>query len=233
MKLAIMQPYFMPYIGYFQLMNAVDQFVVYDNIQFTKKGWFNRNRILVNGVDKIISLPLMKDSDYLDVCNRQLAASFDIDRRKLFAQIEGAYRKAPFFPEVMPLIKDCFGSSDLNLFRFIYESLIQLRNHLKIGAEIIISSEVKIDHTLRGQDKVIAICKALGADQYINAIGGSDLYSKDLFQKRGVRLNFIKSREIVYSQFQNEFVPWLSIIDVMMFNPTAIIQEFLNQYDIV
>ena len=87
MKLAIMQPYFFPYIGYFQLIKSVDEFVIYDNIQYTKKGWINRNRILVNGTDYLISLPLKKDSDYLNVVDRQLAESWEKDRTKLLTLI--------------------------------------------------------------------------------------------------------------------------------------------------
>ena len=95
MKLAIMQPYFLPYIGYFQLIAAVDQFIVYDNIKYTKKGWINRNRLLQNGTDTVFSIPLSKDSDALDIRERQIAADFRRD--KLLKQIAEAYRKAPYF----------------------------------------------------------------------------------------------------------------------------------------
>ncbi len=83
MKLAIMQPYFFPYIGYFQLINTVDEFVVYDNIEFTKKGWINRNRILVNGKDEYITLPIKKDSDFLHVKDRFLAETWSKDSAKM------------------------------------------------------------------------------------------------------------------------------------------------------
>src|SRR5258705_11030314 len=100
MRLAVMQPYFFPYIGYFQLIAAVDLFIVYDNIKYTKKGWINRNRMLRNGKDVMFSVPLKNDSDYLDVCERELAADFNRD--KLFNQLKGAYRGAPNFSQTFP-----------------------------------------------------------------------------------------------------------------------------------
>ncbi len=230
MKLAIMQPYFLPYIGYFQLINVVDQFVVYDNIQFTKKGWFHRNRILVNGTDKMFSIPLKKDSDYLDVAQRELADSFYKESNKTIRTIEASYRKAPYYKEVMPLVEKCFQRSSGNLFRFIHTSLTLLTQFLEIGTEIIISSSIDIDHTLKSQDKVLAICKSLDADTYINAIGGKDLYTAEAFRNEGIELRFIKTKPIEYKQFDNEFVQWLSIIDVMMFNSKERIVNMLNLF---
>lgn len=216
MKLAIMQPYFMPYIGYFQLIAAVDTFIVYDNIKYTKKGWINRNRMLQNGKDEMFSLPLKSGSDSLDVCERELAADFNRD--KLLNQFKGTYRRAPYFEQTFPLIEQIVRYEDANLFRFLHHSIVRTCEHLGIATEIRISSSIAIDHGLKGQDKVLALCEALGATTYINAIGGMALYSKEAFRGRGVELKFIKSRPFDYGQFGAEFVPWLSIIDVMMFN---------------
>lgn len=230
MKLAIMQLYFMPYIGYFQLINAVDVFVVYDNIQFTKKGWFHRNRILVNGRDKMFSVPLKKDSDYLDVAQRVLADSFDIESKRMIRRIKASYQKAPYCKEVMPLVEECFQRGSGNFFDFIHTSLKLLVQFLQIDTKIIISSSIDIDHTLKSQDKVLAICKKLNADIYINAIGGQDLYVAEAFRNEGIELRFIKTKPVEYKQFDNEFVPWLSIIDVMMFNSKKRIKEYLHDY---
>lgn len=217
MRLAIMQPYFLPYIGYFQLMAAVDLFIVYDNIKYTKKGWINRNRMLLNGSDAMFSLPLKKDSDTLDVVQRELAAEFD--RTKLLNQFKGAYGRAPYFAQTFPLLERIVRYDDANLFRYIHHSLTRLCEHLDIKTEIRISSEVAIDHDLKSQDKVLALCQAVGADTYINSIGGMELYAKDDFRANGIELNFIKSRPFEYPQLGAPFVPWLSIIDVLMFNP--------------
>jgi hypothetical protein len=216
MRLAIMQPYFFPYIGYFQLIAAVDLFIVYDNIKYTKKGWINRNRMLQNGKDAMFSLPLKSDSDYLSVRERELAVDFNRD--KLLNQFEGSYRRAPYFAETFPLVEQIVRYEDGNLFRFLHNSIVKTCEHLGITTEIGISSSIAIDHDLKNQDKVLALCQAAGASTYVNAIGGMELYSKETFLENGIELKFIQSKPFEYPQFDNEFVPWLSIVDVMMFN---------------
>jgi hypothetical protein len=226
MRLAIMQPYFFPYIGYFQLIAAVDLFIVYDNIKYTKKGWINRNRILQNGKDVMFSLPLKRGSDHLDVRERELMANFKRD--KLLNQFKGAYRCAPYFEETFPLLEQIMGYDDVNLFRFLHHSIVKTCEHLGITTEISISSGIAIDHDLRNQDKVLAFCEAVGASTYVNAIGGIGLYSREMFRKRCVDLKFLQSRPFEYAQFGGAFVPWLSIIDVMMFNSVDVIKECLR-----
>lgn len=232
MKAAVMQPYFFPYIGYFQLIAAVDTFIVYDNIKYTKKGWINRNRMLQNGKDVMFSLPLKSDSDSLDVCEREL--SVDFSRDKLLNQFKGAYSQAPYFRHTFPLIDQVVRYEDRNLFRFLHHSIIKTCGHLGITTEIKVSSEIGIDHALKSQDKVMALCEAVGASTYINAIGGMELYEKDMFKARDIELKFIKSKPFEYSQLGNEYVPLLSIIDVMMFNSA---QETLacitGNYDLI
>jgi hypothetical protein len=229
-KIAIMQPYFFPYIGYFQLINAVDEFVIYDNIEYTKKGWINRNRILVNGVDAFISLPLKKDSDYLHVKERYLSDTWDMERKKMLRRITDSYRNAPYFNKTYELVEKCILYEDLNLFNFIFHSLVQVIKYLQIDTKIIISSTLLINHTLKSDQKIIEICNYLSADEYNNPIGGIKLYNKDYFLKNGIELRFNKSNNIFYQQYKNEFVPWLSIIDIMMFNSVDFISKKLNDY---
>ena len=232
MKLAIMQPYFLPYIGYFQLIASVDQFIVYDNIKYTKKGWINRNRMLQNGSDVMFSLPLKKDSDSLDVVQRELAADFNRD--KLLKQFKGAYRKAPYFEETMHLIDQIIRFEDNNLFAYLHHSIVRICEHLRITTNIRISSNVDIDHSLQSQDKVLALCLATKAKIYVNAIGGMELYSKNTFQENSIGLKFIQSKPFEYPQFGAEFVPFLSIIDIMMFNPLDAIRERIgNNFEFV
>lgn len=226
MKLAIMQPYFMPYIGYYQLIAAVDLFIVYDNIKYTKKGWINRNRMLQNGKDVMFSLPMKRASDHLNVCERELTTDFNCD--KLLNQFKGAYRRAPYFAETLPLVEEIVRCADTNLFRFLHNSIAKTCAHLGITTEIKISSGIAIDHTLKNQDKVLALCQAVGASTYINAIGGVELYSKKAFMDRKIDLRFIQSKPLEYKQFNNAFVPWLSIVDVMMFNPINTIQNSIS-----
>lgn len=233
MKLAIMQPYFMPYIGYFQLMNSVDEFIIYDNIQYTKKGWINRNRILVNGSPQLITVPLKKDSDYLDVIQRSLSDSWDKEKNKILNTLKSFYRKAPQFDQTFYLIEQCLNVSDKNLFEFIYQTILLINDFLDIKTKISISSTIEIDHSLKSQDKVLSLCQAKNANVYINSIGGTELYNKNVFKQHGIELNFIKSNPIQYKQFNNEFVPWLSIIDVLMFNTSKQIRKYLNEYTLI
>jgi hypothetical protein len=232
MKLGVMQPYFLPYIGYFQLLASVDQFIVYDNIKYTKKGWINRNRMLLNGEDALFSLPLKNGSDSLDVVERELAAEFD--RNKLLNQFKGAYGRAPQFELIYPVLERIVQHEEANLFRYIHFSIAQLCEHLGISTEIRISSDVLINHELKGQDKVLAFCKAVNADTYINTIGGIELYAKREFRTQGIDLQFIKARPFEYAQLGGAFVPWLSIVDVMMFNPLDVVRECIaTNYELI
>ena len=227
-----MQPYFFPYIGYFQLIAAVDTFIVYDNIKYTKKGWINRNRMLQNDKDVMFSLPLKSDSDYLDVCERELATDFNRD--KLLNQFRGAYLRAPFFEQIFPLVEQIVLYEATNLFRYIYHSITRICEYLGIMTEIIVSSDVAINHNLKNQDKVLALCEAVGAKVYVNAIGGMELYSKEVFLDKNIELKFIQSKSFEYTQFGAEFVPWLSVIDVMMFNSLDTIQQsILTNYELI
>lgn len=228
MKVAIMQPYFFPYIGYFQLINAVDVFVVYDNIEYTKKGWINRNRILVNGKPEYISLPLKKDSDYLNVDQRYLSESWNMDKKKLLNKIKESYRKAPFYENIMPLIEDIINYPEDNLFKFIYNSILKLSDFLSINTKIVMSSSLQYDNNLKSQDKVLSICKSLGAKTYINPEGGVDLYDKEDFLSNSIELFFLKADKRTYVQYHNDFVPFLSIIDVLMFNDKNSVMDYLT-----
>ena len=219
MRVAIMQPYFLPYIGYFQLIANSDQFVIYDDIQFTKKGWIHRNRYLRNGEAALFTLPLRKDSDYLDVRDRQISESYDAN--KMLAQIMNAYRKAPEFTKVIPVIDEIFKHQDRNLFRFVQFSLIRICAFLEIETPIIASSSLGDSTMFKGQNRVLAICDAVGATEYVNPIGGTHLYSSFDFRTRGIELQFMRRLDVSYTQFTAPFVPDLSIIDILMFNSVA------------
>lgn len=231
-KLAIMQPYFLPYIGYFQLIAAVDEFILYDNIKYTKKGWINRNQMLQNGQSVMFSLPLKNDSDYLNICERELAPNFD--RSKLIRQLKESYRHAPFFLPTMVLVEKIVAFKNNNLFDYLHHSIIAVCDYLGIATCIKIASRMAIDHSLKKQEKVIALCHAAGANTYINAIGGVDLYSNDAFKASNIDLKFIKTTPFEYAQFSHSFIPCLSIVDLLMFNPVELIREkIVNSYDII
>jgi hypothetical protein len=231
MKAAIMQPYFLPYIGYFQLISAVDLFVVYDNIEYTKKGWINRNRLLKNGVDQTFTIPLKSDSDFLHVGQREVSSDFRRD--KLLNQIVEAYRKAPKFQAVMPLISNIVSFEERNLFRYVEFSIMEICRYAGITTPFVVSSALNIDHSLRSQEKVIAICNAVGASQYINPIGGLSLYSAERFRLSGIHLSFLKCVNQPYAQFGQTFVPSLSMLDVLMFNAPEDIRHMLKEYELI
>jgi hypothetical protein len=231
MKVGIMQPYFLPYIGYWQLVSAADVFVVYDNIQYTKKGWFNKNRYLLNGKDALFSINLQKDSDLLNVNQRYLSSVYK--RNKLIAKLENAYHEAPMKKEVFPIIERIINCPNNNLFDYIYNSIMDICDYLNIKTKIVISSAININHSLKSEQKVIAICREMKADSYINPIGGMGLYSKNSFASEDIVLTFIKSKPIYYKQFDNNFVEWLSILDVMMFNTPEEINMMMNSYDLL
>lgn len=228
-----MQPYFLPYIGYFQLIAAVDEFIVYDNIQFSKKGWFHRNRMLQNGSDEYFSLSLKKDSDYLDVRDRSLSDTWPQDREKILRKMKENYRKAPFFAEVFPIMEEIFRYPENNLFRYIFHSIQEVCKYLQIKTPLVISSTLDIDHSLKAQEKVIALVKATGGTYYLNPIGGLELYETTAFNLEGIELHFHKAKPIEYEQGGKPFVPWLSILDLMMYNPQEQIISWLNNFELI
>lgn len=228
-----MQPYFMPYIGYFQLINAVDKFVIYDDVKYTKKGWINRNRILINGKDQYISLTLKKDSDFLNINERVLSDSWENERIKILNKLKASYGKSPFYSSVIILIEDILSHSEKNLFNFILNSIKKVCFYLDIETTLIKSSSLNIDNSLKGKLKVIEICNCLKSNSYVNPIGGINLYDKDEFLKSYINLYFLKSHEIIYNQFNYNFLPFLSIIDVLMFNSKSEIRVFLNKYSLI
>jgi len=233
MKSAIMQPYYFPYIGYFQLINVVDIFVVYDDIEYSKKGWINRNRILINGKDSFITIPLKKDSDYLYINQRFIADKWNDDKYKMLNRISESYKKAPHYSLVFNLLEKIILFENGNLFNFIYNSINEVKNYLELKTNLVKFSELIVDKNLKGKEKVLAICKTLNSREYINAIGGQALYNKVEFANHNIDLKFLKTNPISYKQFNNDFIPWLSIIDVMMFNSKEEIKSMLNQYELI
>ncbi len=231
LKIAIMQPYFFPYIGYWQLINAVDEFVIYDNIQYTKKGWINRNRFLLNGKDEIFSIPLKKDSDYKNVIERNISPTFD--KKGLISKFQNAYFKAPFKKEITPLLEKIIYYENDNLFEYVYNSVLEICNYLEIKTNIIVSSKINIDHSLKSKDKVIAIVKALNGSKYINPIGGVELYDKKEFENNNISLEFLRANEIKYNQNTSNFIPNLSIVDLLMYNDLKKVQDYLKDYTLI
>ena len=224
-----MQPYFFPYIGYWQLIHAVDKYVIYDDVNFIKGGWINRNNVLMNGARKRINLRMHNASSNKHI-NEIEVLEDPIYQNKLLTTIKNNYKKAPYFLTVYPLMKRIIKQDEKNLAKYLEFGIRQVCDYLSIDTEIIVSSSLKKDNQLRGQDKVLEICRELGADEYLNAIGGQALYSDEDFAVHGIKLRFLETPAIHYKQFKNEFVPGLSIIDVLMFNDPQKIHKMLDEF---
>lgn len=232
MTLGIMQPYAFPYIGYFQLINAVDKFVILDDVNFINKGWINRNNVLVSGKANIFTIPL-KDTSQNKLINEIDIAADGKWETKLLKTLALNYRKAPMFDKAFPVIEETVNSGTGSIAAFNYRATMSIMQYLEIKTEVVPSSSVYQNRHLKGQERIIDICMAEQATVYINPIGGMDIYTREDFSKKNLDLHFIRSGDIRYDQFKNEFVPWLSIIDVMMFNQPEKINELLNQYELI
>lgn len=229
MKLGIMQPYFMPYIGYFQLMKAVDKYIVYDDVNYIKGGWVSRNYILVNGEKKLFTISLNGASP------NKLFNEIEIrdDFRKLLKTLQMNYSKASHYTETMDLLEKIISYPNKQLALFIANSFREILSYLSINTEIILSSDLLKDCSLKGKDKVLHICHILNADTYYNAIGGQDLYDKKEFMDKKVKLFFLETQIKEYPQQAQNFIPFLSMIDVLMNNSVEEINLLLDSYNLL
>lgn len=233
MKVAIMQPYLFPYIGYWQLIHAVDRFVLLDDVNYIVRGYINRNSILINGEPHKFTIPIQKASQNRLIKDTKLNFQ-ETDKKKFTAMLDNAYKKAPHYQDVMPLIEKIVFQEEDDLTSYIYISIKEIGAYLNISTDIYRSSQIPKDISLKAQERIIEICKKMQADVYINPCGGRELYAHENFEKEGIQLFFLDTRgeNITYRQGTGEFKPNLSIIDVMMFNDVTIVRDFLNQYDL-
>lgn len=234
MKIGIMQPYFFPYIGYFQLINSVDKFVIFDDVQYINRGWINRNNILVSGMGNVITIPIKKHSLNSNINKCILGDAAEETCKKILETIKRNYKKAQYFEKVFPMLEEVITiNKKIDVSTYNYNSLKVICNYLKIDTEFLLSSEIEKDEKLVATDKIIDIVKILNGKVYINPIGGINLYSQERFRNENIKLRFIEMDNIQYHQFNNEFIPNLSIIDAMMFNNVEEIQKMLNQYKLI
>jgi hypothetical protein len=232
-SVAIIQPYVFPYIGYFQLLYSVEKVVFYDDVNFIKRGWINRNKILMHQSDFMFTIPLQKASQNKLINEVELADS-KLFIQKFRQQLQSAYQKAPFYSEVIEVIESVFDAEYQNIGDLAIASILSVCNYLDIELQWMKSSQEF--HETFGQekaDRLISISKKIGADNYLNPIGGKQLYEKEYFKNQEIELGFIQTGNVSYKQFKNEFVPYLSIIDVLMFNDVDRVKNLLNKFDIV
>lgn len=232
MKVAVMQPYFFPYIGYWQLINAVDTFVLLDDVTYIKSGWINRNQILINGNPHFITVPLFKMSSNKLICETEISA-LNYWQKKMIKTIGLAYQRAPYFDDIFDFVSKLINVEISNLAKYVNHITCEICSFLEIDTNITSTNRHYDNCNLSSEARVIDICKNEGADVYINAIGGRSLYNRDAFAKETIELQFISSFSVEYKQFSSEFVPWLSIIDVLMFNSKAQVQSMLHNYELL
>ncbi len=234
MKIAIMQPYFFPYIGYFQLINSVDRFILFDDVQYIRHGWISRNRILkpVEG-HQYIMMSLAEHNR--DTLIRNINAKEGDDWKiKILRQIEHYKKKAPYYSQVRQLLIESFNSAELNVTRLNGHFLKQVFCYLGIDFKIEISSEMNFDYSnvADAGQWALRISEQMGASEYINPPGGVALFDKSKFDKSGIQLGFIQPQLKEYSQQRSIFESGLSIVDILMFNAPEKVREMLNDYAI-
>lgn len=250
-----MQPYFFPYIGYFQAIHAVDKYILYENITYIKDAWMNRNRILQkNGSPFFLTIPIRHKS------SNKLIKEIAIDntrdwRKRLLQSIYLNYKGSMFFEEIYSLLEFAINNPFENLYQYNASVILCIARFLNIDTEIVFKNNNYLDiesrleavnqknynglsfleltHPEKKVARVIAICKNEKADCFINAIGGISLYSKTEFIKYGIDLKFVNSKQITYNQFSHEFFPNLSIIDVLMHNGKEKTKEILCEYELI
>ncbi|WP_312467895.1 WbqC family protein [Stutzerimonas nitrititolerans] len=226
MKLAVMQPYFMPYLGYFQLARSCDHFVFLDDVAFIKQGFINRNRILLDGQPFTFSLPVSNISSFRRINEHWFTGQFDT----LFGQLRQAYRRAPFFAPVSALIETLCSDGELNVARKAAASVLSVFDYLGLPLAHSFASRFPAGEA-RNQRRVLDLCARFEADRYHNSPGGRALYDASAFQAEGVQLCFVEGRFQTYAQVGGGgFVPGLSIIDVLMHNPPERVRQMLDDY---
>lgn len=229
MKVAVMQPYLFPYLGYYQLVNCADVFVLYDDVAFIKKGYINRNSILMNGESSRVTIPVPGASQNKLI--KELAYTADVT--KVLKTFNHSYASAPFFDDVFPIVERVLTHPDRDITTICQLGIAEVFQYLGISKKIIRSSELDYDRDLSAADRLIAICEQFEASDYVNSIGGRKLYSKDYFAERGKQLSFLKMGDVAYGQGKNQFVPYLSMIDVLMWCDKQHARELLHEHTLV
>ncbi len=230
MKLAIIQPYFFPYLGYFQLVGAVDKVIFFDDVNYIKSGWINRNRILINNEVNYFTIPVLKASSnkFIREIEFELIPN---EKERLLNKIRLAYSRAPFFDKVIKVL-ECVLSYEVNhISELAIASIKECCSYLNIKMEYSTSSETHSGNRgLFKTDRLVDICTSEGANTYINPKGGKSLYSSIPFLDKGIKLKFLNPHIPEYNQFEKHYIPDLSILDVMMFCSIADIQLMLKEY---
>jgi len=230
MKVGVMQPYFFPYIGYFQLVTAVKVFVCLDDVAWVQRGFVNRNRVLVKGKAKWLTVPMVGKSQNKKIGEVKVVRD-DKWKRKMLKTVEQAYARAPFGS--VALLNIVVESEQTTIAKLAWKSVEVVAEYLELETKLVASSVGLAERGLKGQERILSICKRLETAEYVNAIGGQKLYSKKEFAKRGIKLWFVKSGKIEYTQGQDEFVAKMSILDVLAWNSKGKVKKMVDNYKLI
>jgi hypothetical protein len=223
-----MQPYLFPYLGYFQLAKHCDTFVFYDDVNFIKGGYINRNNILANGQKQLFTVPVEKASSFSKINELHFAAN----RKKIIRSIEQNYRKAPNFDAVMPMVSEVLTSDETQVAHLCSDSVTAVFTYLECELDYCFSSELEYDKNTSAPEKLYAMCTLLEADKYCNMKSGNNLYDKEHFKAKNIELSFLEMADLSYPQGKHDFVSHLSMIDVLMWNSKDDVKTLLKKYDI-
>ena len=224
-----MQPYFIPYIGYFQLIDSVDHFVIADNYQFTKQSWLNRNRLLTNGSPTYYSIALKKSSDFVSISEKLIADDFDYDY--LLRKFSNSYAKRPYYHQAHKILLKVFSHNATSLLELNRLAIHYICDYLEIQTEIHLISQLNVDVNLNRNEKIYSACALFGVKEYVNAPGGRDIYTRDTFEARNLILKFLRPNIVEYDQGSSNFIDQLSIIDLIAnLDKGEIISKHLRSY---
>lgn len=230
---AVMQPYFFPYLGYFNLLHACDIFVFLDNVQHIARGFVNRNRILVAGEPRSFTVPLAAAPRTHWINQRRTADNYPLFQKKFMTMLGHAYAKAPQFAQTMTLVAEVLDSGETNLARLCRASVLAVCRHLGLERRTLMASELLCEpeaRALKGKDKIIRLAALAGGTRYVNPMGGTTLYAEEDFSSAGLELRFVKPLLPPYPQPLSQPLPGLSIIDVLMYTTKEKAAELLESY---
>ncbi|MCR5795974.1 MAG: WbqC family protein [Solobacterium sp.] len=230
MKVAINQPYFIPYIAYWQLIDSVDTFAIADNYNYIKQGWINRNRILEGNTVRYFNIKVDHASQNRLILDHRIKP---IDKETALRQLKGFYHTAPYCREGLELMDRMLSFEGDNLADFLYQSICLVCDYLQIRTRIIRTSDFEQDPGLRFTDRIYDYCRQMGADTYHNLIGGTKLYSFEEFEAQGLKLAFIETIPVPYHQSSDSFEFGLSILDIIMQNSVEDIRQMLKSYRLI
>jgi hypothetical protein len=223
---SINQPYFFPYIGYFQLIHASVKFISLEDVNYITGGWINRNRILINGEAAYFSLPIIDASQNRKI-NETRVLKAEGWKESILKKLRMSYSRAPYYSDCFKLVSNTLNISSDLISDTAFQSILEVCNYVGLRREFGKSSGLS---DLKGEEKIIEICLGENADTYFNLPGGENIYNKDSFSNQGITLRFIEPEIREYKQFKEPFVPSLSIIDVLMFNSPDTVSEMISSY---